>query len=125
MKNAFLSIICLMSAFLFFVVPASAKHPTMTMESLEQQGNIPLSSSDLENLLTGRTLNIFSMIGMIMLMGLVTKNAILLIDYTNQLRRRGMPRNDAVLKAGPVRLRPITAARVPTQAIRPASYSPR
>ena len=47
------------------------------------------------------------MIGMIMLMGLVTKNAILLIDYTNHLRSRGMKRDDAVLKAGPVRLRPI------------------
>ncbi len=57
--------------------------------------------------LTGRTLNIFSMIGMIMLMGLVTKNAILLIDYTNQLRREGMGITDAILRAGPVRLRPI------------------
>lgn len=57
--------------------------------------------------LTARTLNIFSMIGMIMLMGLVTKNAILLIDFTNQLRREGMGKNDAILKAGPVRLRPI------------------
>lgn len=57
--------------------------------------------------LTGRTLNIFSMIGMIMLMGLVTKNAILLIDYTNQLRRDGMSKDQALLRAGPVRLRPI------------------
>jgi hydrophobic/amphiphilic exporter-1 (mainly G- bacteria), HAE1 family len=57
--------------------------------------------------LTGRTLNIFSMIGMIMLMGLVTKNAILLVEYTNQLRGRGMGKTDALLKAGPVRLRPI------------------
>ena len=57
--------------------------------------------------LTGRTLNIFSMIGMIMLMGLVTKNAILLIDYTNLLRRRGMGKTEAILAAGPVRLRPI------------------
>jgi len=57
--------------------------------------------------LTGRTLSIFSMIGMIMLMGLVTKNAILLVDYTNQLRGRGLSKNDALLKAGPVRLRPI------------------
>lgn len=57
--------------------------------------------------LTGATLNIFSMIGMIMLMGLVTKNAILLIDYTNQLREKGMERNDAIRRAGPVRLRPI------------------
>lgn len=57
--------------------------------------------------LTGRTLNIFSMIGMVMLMGLVTKNAILLVDYTNLLRSRGMSKNDALLSAGPVRLRPI------------------
>jgi HAE1 family hydrophobic/amphiphilic exporter-1 len=57
--------------------------------------------------LTGRTLNIFSMIGMIMLMGLVTKNSILLIDYTNLLRSRGMPKTEAILTAGPVRLRPI------------------
>ena len=57
--------------------------------------------------LTGRTLNIFSMIGMIMLMGLVTKNAILLVEYTNQLRERGLGKTDALLKAGPVRLRPI------------------
>jgi HAE1 family hydrophobic/amphiphilic exporter-1 len=40
-------------------------------------------------------------------MGLVTKNAILLVDYTNTLRRRGMPRREALLAAGPVRLRPI------------------
>lgn len=57
--------------------------------------------------LTGRTLNIFSMIGMIMLMGLVTKNAILLVDYANQLRGRGMGKTEALLRAGPVRLRPI------------------
>lgn len=57
--------------------------------------------------LTGRTLNIFSMIGMVMLMGLVTKNAILLVDYTNYLRRQGLGRTDALLQAGPVRLRPI------------------
>lgn len=59
-------------------------------------------------LLTGKTVSIFTMIGIIMLMGLVTKNGILLVDYTNTLRRRdGMERNAAVLKAGPVRLRPI------------------
>lgn len=47
------------------------------------------------------------MIGMVMLMGLVTKNAILLVDFTNLLRRRGMNKNDALRKAGPTRLRPI------------------
>ncbi len=58
-------------------------------------------------LIFGQTLNIYSFIGLILLMGLVKKNAILLVDYTNVLRARGMSRKDAVLQAGPVRLRPI------------------
>jgi len=53
------------------------------------------------------TLNIFSIIGFIMLMGLVTKNAILLIDFVNQERRAGVARREAVLAAGRIRLRPI------------------
>lgn len=66
-------------------------------------------------MITGERVNIFSLIGVIMLMGLVTKNAILLVDYTITLRHRGMERDEALLKAGPVRLRPIimtTAAMV-------------
>ncbi len=66
-------------------------------------------------LITGERISIFSLIGIIMLMGLVTKNAILLVDYTITLRHRGMTREDALMKAGPVRLRPIvmtTAAMV-------------
>ncbi|MCB9727952.1 MAG: efflux RND transporter permease subunit [Deltaproteobacteria bacterium] len=57
--------------------------------------------------IAGMTLNIFTMIGFIMLMGLVTKNAILLVDYTNTLRAQGRTRREALLEAGPVRLRPI------------------
>jgi HAE1 family hydrophobic/amphiphilic exporter-1 len=53
------------------------------------------------------TLNIMSMIGLIMLMGLVTKNAILLVDYANRLRREGETRSDALVAAAKVRLRPI------------------
>ncbi len=53
------------------------------------------------------SLTIISMIGIIMLVGLVTKNAILLVDYTNTLRSRGLSRTDAILEAGPTRLRPI------------------
>jgi HAE1 family hydrophobic/amphiphilic exporter-1 len=53
------------------------------------------------------TMNIFSIIGFIMLMGLVTKNAILLIDFVNQERRAGKLRHEAVLAAGRIRLRPI------------------
>lgn len=57
--------------------------------------------------LTGRTFNVASFIGVIMLAGIVVNNAILLIDYINQLRQDGMERNEAVIKAGPTRLRPI------------------
>lgn len=58
-------------------------------------------------LLTGNIMSIVAMIGIIMLIGLVTKNAILLVDYTNTLRERGRSRHDALLEAGPTRLRPI------------------
>jgi HAE1 family hydrophobic/amphiphilic exporter-1 len=58
-------------------------------------------------LLMGKTLNIYSFIGLILLMGLVKKNGILLVDYTNVLRARGLSRREAILQAGPVRLRPI------------------
>ncbi|NLN76999.1 MAG: efflux RND transporter permease subunit [Armatimonadetes bacterium] len=58
-------------------------------------------------LLTGNSMSIVAMIGIIMLMGLVTKNAILLVDYTNTLISRGKNRHDAILEAGPTRLRPI------------------
>jgi hydrophobic/amphiphilic exporter-1 (mainly G- bacteria), HAE1 family len=56
---------------------------------------------------TGTTMNIVSMIGIVMLVGLVSKNAILLVDYTNTLRQRGLTRDAALQAAGPVRLRPI------------------
>jgi len=58
-------------------------------------------------LLTRTTLNIFSIIGFIMLMGLVTKNAILLVDFANRSRRAGSSLEDALQDAGQVRLRPI------------------
>ncbi|MCW5981499.1 MAG: efflux RND transporter permease subunit [Bryobacteraceae bacterium] len=53
------------------------------------------------------TLNMMSMIGLILLMGLVTKNAILVVDFANVQRRAGMPRREAVISAAKVRLRPI------------------
>lgn len=57
--------------------------------------------------LTGNSLNMMSMIGMILLTGLVGKNAILLVDFTNTLRKQGVPRDAALTRAGPTRLRPI------------------
>ena len=58
-------------------------------------------------LLTRDTINIMSLIGLIMLMGLVTKNAILLVDFAKVLRGRGLDRRAAVIQAGRTRLRPI------------------
>ena len=58
-------------------------------------------------LLTGDTINMMTLIGLIMLMGLVTKNAILLVDFTKVLRSRGMDRTEALITAGRTRLRPI------------------
>ena len=57
--------------------------------------------------LFNQTLNIFSEIGMIMLIGLVTKNGILIVEFTNQKREHGMPRMEAVIEAASQRLRPI------------------
>jgi HAE1 family hydrophobic/amphiphilic exporter-1 len=56
---------------------------------------------------TGGTINVMSMIGIIMLMGLVTKNGILLIDFVNHARAQGKDRTAAILEAGRIRLRPI------------------
>jgi multidrug efflux pump len=54
-----------------------------------------------------QSLNIYSQIGLIMLIGLVTKNAILIVEFSNQLRRRGKPVVEAVIEAATIRLRPI------------------
>jgi len=63
---------------------------------------------------TGNTINIYSLIGITLLVGLVTKNSILLVDYTNTLRQRGLGIREAVLEAGPVRLRPIVMTALST-----------
>ena len=57
--------------------------------------------------LTGNSLNIFSMIGLVLLIGLVAKNSILLVDLTNQLRNEGQSINQALLNACPIRMRPV------------------
>ena len=82
---------------------ASFTHPLAIMLSL------PLSLIGVAAvlLITQDTLNIMSMIGLILLMGLVTKNAILLIDYTKRLRIEGKSRTEALIEAGRTRFRPI------------------
>ncbi|HEY0787852.1 MAG TPA: efflux RND transporter permease subunit, partial [Thermoanaerobaculia bacterium] len=71
--------------------------------------SLPLSIVGMAGMLflTRDTTNIMSLIGLILLMGLVTKNAILLVDFSKVLQRRGMERREAVITAGRTRLRPI------------------
>ena len=97
----------LLAVIFIYVILASQfgsfTHPLSIMLSL------PLSLIGVVGMLwlAGDTLNMMSQIGLILLMGLVTKNAILLVDYTNRLRRSGLPRTEALVKAGSTRLRPI------------------
>jgi multidrug efflux pump len=57
--------------------------------------------------LGGQTLNVYSVLGVILLMGIAKKNSIMLVDFTNQIRERGVERHQALLEACPLRLRPI------------------
>lgn len=65
-------------------------------------------------LIANQSMNIFSMIGLILLMGIVKKNSILLVDFTNQVREEGLSVEDALVKACPVRLRPILMTSIAT-----------
>lgn len=71
--------------------------------------SVPLAGSGviLGLFLTGRSFGLTAFIGLLMLVGIVVKNGILLVDYTNKLRERGLNREEALLTAGPTRLRPI------------------
>lgn len=78
---------------------------------------LPLSvvGAILALLVMGQSLNIFSMIGLLLLMGIVKKNSIILVDYANQYRREtGMGAREAMEKAGPIRLRPILMTAIAT-----------
>jgi len=62
----------------------------------------------------GQSLNVYSMLGLILLMGIAKKNSIMLVDFTNQIRDRGVDRHRALLEACPIRLRPILMTSVAT-----------
>jgi multidrug efflux pump len=85
---------------------------------------LPLSiaGAALALLIAGKSLNIFSMIGLLLLMGIVKKNSIILVDYANVFKLQGYGPKEAMQKAGPIRLRPIlmTATATLMAAIPPA-----
>ena len=71
--------------------------------------SVPVSVTGvvLSLILTGRDFSVPAYIGIIMMVGIVVNNAIVLIDYVNTLKKQGLPRDEAIVEAGPVRLRPI------------------
>lgn len=106
-SNSSLGVALLLSVILMYLIMVALydnyAHPLVVMFSL------PLSiiGALLALALTNNTLNIFSIMGVIMLMGLVAKNAIMLVDFTNQSKADGYDTNEALLRANKARLRPI------------------
>ncbi|KAB2966420.1 MAG: efflux RND transporter permease subunit [Thermoanaerobaculia bacterium] len=85
-------------------------HPTTVLTILP----ISVAGAAFALALTGHSLNIYSLIGLLLLMGIVKKNSILLVDFTNQLKQRGRSTLGALRRAGPIRLRPILMTSVAT-----------
>jgi hydrophobic/amphiphilic exporter-1 (mainly G- bacteria), HAE1 family len=105
-SNDFALAMLLAVAFIYMVLASqfnSLVHPLTIMTALP----LSLPAGLLALMMFGMTLNVYSAIGMLMLFGIVKKNSILQVDYTNTLRAQGMERHEALIVANHVRLRPI------------------
>ncbi len=109
MEESFKNIFSALALAIIFIYLVLASQYESFFDPFSIMLSLPLSliGAIIALLITGTSLSIMSLIGIVMLMGLVTKNAILLIDFVKQRREKGVPRFDAVLIAGPIRLRPI------------------
>jgi HAE1 family hydrophobic/amphiphilic exporter-1 len=108
-QESFLTILFAMALSVVFVYMVLASQFASFLQPLVIMLAMPLSfiGAFLGLRLTGIELTVFGMIGMVLLLGLVTKNSILLVDFTNRLRRSGFDKNGAIIRAGGIRLRPI------------------
>jgi hydrophobe/amphiphile efflux-1 (HAE1) family protein len=88
----------------------SLLHPVTVLTALP----LSVAGAAVALYLAGKSLNIFSMIGLLLLMGIVKKNSIILVDYANQMRREGHSALESMMRAGKVRLRPILMTSVST-----------
>ena len=107
--EAFQGVIMALGAAVIFIYIVLASQFGSFLQPLAIMASLPLALIGvmLALLATRSTINLFSMIGLVMLMGLVTKNAILLVDFANHGRRAGLSVPEALLQAGLVRMRPI------------------
>ncbi len=108
-QDAFTAMVGAMALAVIFIYIVLASQFGSFVQPLAIMWSLPLSLIGvmLALLVSRTTLNIFSMIGLVMLMGLVTKNAILLVDFANHARRAGATVAEALLQAGLIRMRPI------------------
>ena len=108
-QEAFVGVLFALGAAVIFIYIVLASQFSSFLQPLAIMASLPLALIGvmLALLVTRSTLNLFSMIGLVMLMGLVTKNAILLVDFANHGRRAGLSVPEALLQAGLVRMRPI------------------
>ena len=109
MQESFAYAVSALAMAVIFIYMILASQFRSFLQPLALMSSLPLTLIGvvLALLLWGSTLNMFSIIGVIMLMGLVTKNAILLVDFANRARAQGQERQAALLEAARVRLRPI------------------
>lgn len=109
MNDSFTSIVLALALAVVFIYLVLAAQFESFIDPLSIMFSLPMAiiGAILALLIAGSQLSIMSMIGIIMLMGLVTKNAILLVDFAKQIRSTGVGRLDALLQAGQIRLRPI------------------
>lgn len=107
--EAFGGLLSAMALAVIFIYIVLASQFGSFLQPIAIMASLPLSLIGvmLALLLWRSTLNVFSMIGLVMLMGLVTKNAILLVDFANHARRQGATVPQALLQAGLIRMRPI------------------